>query len=94
MFQDALEVEKNMMASGKIMQKVETRKAREENVLFASTAASSSNAIKFEMMLKTMEKLMDRMTIYNRPLNREQNEPQLRNPNFRRPNPPPPPQIR
>ena len=46
------------------------------------------------MMLKTMEKLMDRLTMDNRPLNREHNEPQIRNPNFRRPNPPPPPQIR
>ena len=46
------------------------------------------------MMLKTMENLMDRLTIYNKPLNREQNEPQIRNLNFRRRNPPPPPQIR
>ena len=84
-----------MMASGKIKQKVETykRKAREENVSFASVVVSS-NDVKFEMMLKTMEKLMDRMTMDNIPLNREHNEPQIRNPNFRRFNPPPPPQIR
>ena len=95
MFQDALELEANMMASGKIKQKVETykRKARDENVPSAS-AVVSSNDVKFEMMLKTMEKLMDRVTVGNRPLNREQNEPQIRNPNFKRPNPPPPPQIR
>ena len=37
---------------------------------------------------------MDRLTMDNRPLNKEQNEPQIRNPNFRRPNPSPPPQIR
>ena len=35
------------------------------------------------MMLKTMEKLMDKMTLESRPANREQNEPQIRNPNFR-----------
>ena len=95
MFQDSLEVEANMMASGKIKQKVETykRKAREEIVPFAS-AGASSNDVKFEMMLKTMEKLMDRMTVDNRPLNKEHNEPQIRNTNFRRPNPPLSPQIR
>ena len=68
MFQDALEVEANMIASGKIKQKVETRKAREENV---RSTATSSNDVKFEMMLKTMEKMMDRMIVHNRPLNRE-----------------------
>ena len=46
------------------------------------------------MILKTMEKLIDRLTVDNGPLNKEQNEPKIRNPNFRRPNPPPPPQIR
>ena len=43
-------------------------------------------------MLKTMEKLMDRLTMDNRGFNREQADPQIRNPNFRRPNPPVPPQ--
>ena len=64
MFQDALEVEENMMASGKIKQKVETdkRKAKEENVPSAS-AIVSSNDVKFEMMLKTMDKSMDRITV-------------------------------
>ena len=37
---------------------------------------------------------MDRLTIDNRGFNREQSEPQIRNPNFRRPNPPVPPQNR
>ena len=77
------------------MQKVKTekRKAREENVPSAS-AVVSSNDVKFEMILKTMEKLMDRLTVDNGPLNIKHNEPQIRNLNFRRPNPPPPPQIR
>ena len=84
-----------MMESGNINQNVETnrRKVREENVPSAS-AVASSNDVKFEMMLKTMEKLMDRMTVDNGPLNREQNEPQIKNPNFRSPNPPPLPQNR
>ena len=46
------------------------------------------------MILKEMEKIMDKMNVDNMPLNREQNEPQIRNLNFRRPNPPQPPQIR
>ena len=93
MFQVDIEVEENMMASGKVNQKVEIRKAREENVPSAS-ASSSSNDVKFEMMLKIMEKLMDMITVDNRPLNKEKNEPQIRKPKFRMPYPPPPPQIR
>ena len=57
-------------------------------------AASSPNDVKFEMMMKTMERLMDSITVDNIPLNIEHDEPQIRNPNFRRPNPPPPPQFR
>ena len=64
-----------MMTSGKIKQKVETYKGkdREENVPSASVVASS-NDVKFEMMLKTMDKLMDKMTIENKPLKREKKE--------------------
>ena len=52
------------MASGKIKQKVETykRKAREENVPCAFVV-SSSNDVKFETMMKTMDKLMDRISV-------------------------------
>ena len=85
MFTDALEVEANMMASGKMKHRDIDRRKKEEN--FPSTS-SSTNDVKFEMMLKTMEKLMDRLTMDNRGFNREQAEPQIRNPNFRRPNPP------
>ena len=92
MFTDALEVEANMMASGKMKQRdIDRRKIREENM---PSTSSSVNDIKFEMMLKTMEKLMDRLTVDNRSFNREQYEPQIKNPNFRRPNPPIPPQNR
>ena len=84
MFIDALEVEANMMACGKIKPRAEVdrRKGREE--AHPTTSASSSNDIKFEMMLKTMEKLMDRLMVEAKPTNQEQNEPQIRNPNFRR----------
>ena len=71
MFQYNLEVEDNMMASGKIKLKLETdkKKDREENAP-STSAVVSSNDVKFEMILKTMEKLMDRLTIDNGPLNR------------------------
>ena len=53
MFTDALEVEANMMACGKIKPRVEVdrRKAREE-IIPSTSSASSSNDIKFEMQLK------------------------------------------
>ena len=88
MFQDALEVEVNMMASRKIRQKMETRKDRDDG---PSTSVASANDRKFEMMLETIEKLMDKLSMDNGSLSSEENEPQFRNPNFRRPNPPQPP---
>ena len=90
MFTYALEVEANMMASGKMKHRDIDRRKKDENFPFAS----STNDVKFEMMLKTMEKLMDRLTMENRGFNREQSDPQIRNPNFRRPNPPVLPQNR
>ena len=68
-----------MMECGKMRHRMETdkRKIREELVP-STSAASSSSDIKFEMILKEMEKLI----VYNRSLNREQNEPQIRNLNF------------
>ena len=48
---------------------VDRRKGREE--MSSASAASSSNDIKIEMMLKTMEKLMDRLNMDSRPVNRE-----------------------
>ena len=84
MFTDTLEVEANMMTCGKIKPRVEVdrRKGREET--HPTTSTSSFSDVKFEMMLKTMEKLMDRLRVEAKPINRDQNEPQIRNPNFRR----------
>ena len=72
-----------MMACGKIKPRadIDRRKGREE--AHPSTSASSCRDIKFELMLKTMEKLMDKLMVEARLTNREQNEPQIRNPNFR-----------
>ena len=56
MFADALEVESNMMSCGKIKQRVDVdrRKGREE-IMPSTSSASSSNDIKFEMMLKQLK---------------------------------------
>ena len=68
MFIDALEVEANMMASGKMKERNIDRRKKEENM---PSTSSSATDIKFEMMLKIMEKLMDRLTMDNRSFNRE-----------------------
>ena len=86
MFKDAIEVEANVMSSGKIKQKYETyrRKVREEN----QSSKSSSIAAKFDVRTRTMEILMDRLALDNRPKNRDQPEPWNINPNFRSRAPP------
>ena len=95
MFTHSLEVEANMEACGNIKQRVEVDRGKgREETMPSTSSTSSSNDVKFEMMLKTMEKLMDRLAVDNRPFNIEQHELQIRNPNFRSPNPPAPPQIR
>ena len=66
---------------------VDRMKGREE--IHPTSSTSSSSDVKFEMMLKTMEKLMDWLTVEAKPVNREENEPQIRNTNFRRLIPPP-----
>ena len=71
MFSDALKVEANMMACGKIKlrAKIDRRKGREE--AHPTTSASSSSDMKFEMMLKNMEKLMDKLTVETKLMNQE-----------------------
>jgi hypothetical protein len=83
MMNDAIEVEVNLMASRKIKNKVETEKnkVKEEN----QPSSSQSSDAKLDMMVKTMEKLVERLTLDNRLVTRERQEPQIRNPNFRRP---------
>ena len=69
MFKDALEEEANLMASGKMKQRVEVdrRKTREEN----QPSTYSSTYAKFDIMMKTMERLMDRLVLDSRPPNRD-----------------------
>ena len=83
MFKYALEVEDSLMASCKMKQRseVDRRKTMEEN----QPSNSSSTNAKFDIMMKTMERLIDRLALDNMPPNRDQPEPQIRNPNFRIP---------
>ena len=68
MFQYALEVESNIVDSGKINHRVEKRKIKEYG---PSTFVASSNNLRFEMMMKIVEKIMDRMTVDNILLHKE-----------------------
>ena len=84
MMDDAIEVEVNLLASNKTKQNNENRRVKEEAQ--ASTSQFSAD-IKLDIMMKTMERLMDRLSVDDRGhnQNREHNEPQIKNPNFKHP---------
>ena len=94
MMEDAIEVEFNFLASNKTKQKGENRRVKEEAQ--ASTSQSSAD-IKMDFMMKAMERIIDRLSVDDRgqTTNKECNEPQIRNPNFKQPRQlaPLPPQI-
>jgi hypothetical protein len=91
MMDDSIELEVNLIASNKTKQINETRRVKEEEPQ-ASTSQSSLDA-KFNMMIKTMEKLMDKLFADDKNQMKNQNEPQARNPNFKRQQGPPVPQV-
>jgi len=91
MMDDAIEVEVNLTTSNKTKQKNETKRFKEEEP-HASTSQSSSDS-KFNMMMKTMEKLMDKLSADDKNQTENQNEPQVRSPNFRRQQGPHVPQV-
>ena len=74
MMDDSIEVEVNLLASNKIKQKLESRRVKEE----AQTSTSqSSTDVKMDLMMKAMERLIDRLSIDDRGQteNKECNEP-------------------
>ena len=91
MMDAAIEVEVNLLASHKTKQRNETKRVKEETQ--ASTSLSNSN-VKFNVMMKAMEKLMNKLSVDDKNHVRHQNDPQIRNPNFRRKQGPHVPQIR
>ena len=64
-----------MMVSEKIRKNMETRKVQEDGL---STSIAFTNDVKFEMMLKMIENMMDKFSIDNGSFNREQNEPKIK----------------
>ena len=73
---DAVKVEVNMIAAKN--SKMGKTKLKEED-------KPSTSDDKFDSMMKTMEKLMDRLALGNTFVPPTQHEPQFRNPQFRRP---------
>jgi len=75
---NVVEVEVNMMASGKIKPTFNLGDKRPQGDVHPSTSRSSDD--KFDMMMKTMEKLMERMSwgTYMFPENRTTHLPQIR----------------
>jgi hypothetical protein len=70
MMSDAIEVEVNLMASGKIKYNSDRDMNKVQDKAQPSTSQSSEE--RFELMMKTMEKLMERMSLDNKPNTREQ----------------------
>jgi hypothetical protein len=65
MMSDAIEVEVNMMASGKIKQIFNRGDKKPQGDAQPSTSRSSDD--KFDLMMKTMEKLVEIMSMGNKP---------------------------
>jgi hypothetical protein len=77
MMNDAIEVEVNLMASGKIKSDSDRDMNKAQDKAQPSTSQTSEE--RFEMMMKTMEKMMERMALDNSPNTREQDDGPHRN---------------
>ena len=73
MMNDSIEVEVNLMASQKMNQRTKTEKNKFKEESQPST--SQYLDVKLDMMLKNMEKLVDKLLLDNKPTNKEQEEP-------------------
>jgi hypothetical protein len=80
MMSDTIEVEVNLMASGKIKQNFDINGKKPQGDVHHSTSRSSDE--KFYLMMKTMEKMMERISMDNKPTAREKNDFQPINQNF------------
>ena len=69
------------MTSGNIKHRVDDEKNKGKEEIQPSTFADA----KFDQMMRNMEKLVDNMSLENKPTSIEPIEPHIRNPNFRRP---------
>jgi hypothetical protein len=82
MMSHAIEVEVNLMASGKIKHNPDRDVKKVQREAQPSTSQSSDE--KFYLMMKTMERFIERMPLENKPATRDQTDFQPRNQNFRR----------
>lgn len=82
MMNDAIEAGVNLTTSGKMKQKLdfERKKVRDG----AQPSSSHSSYDIFDNMIKTMEKIMEILVVGDRPIVTQQQDPQMKNPNFRR----------
>jgi hypothetical protein len=78
MMTDAIEVEVNLMASGKMKANSGRNINRTQDK--AQTSTSQTPEERFEAMMRNMERMMERMTLGNRPNPREQADGPPRNP--------------
>jgi hypothetical protein len=79
MMSDAIKVEVNLMASGKIKQSFNRGRRKPQGDAQPSTSRPSED--KFNLMMKRMEKLMEIMSLGNKPATQEQHDPHPRNQN-------------
>ena len=91
MMDDATEVEVNLSTSNKNKQKNETKRVKEEEPR-ASTSSFNLD-VKHDTMMKAIERLMVKLSLDDKNQTKNQHEPQVRNPNFRRQQGPPIPQV-
>ena len=91
MMDDATGVEVNLSASHRHKQRHETKRVKDEEPQ-ASTSSSNSD-VKHDAMMKALERLMAKLSSYDKNQTKNQHEPQVRNPNFRRKQGPPIPQV-
>jgi hypothetical protein len=71
---NAIEVKVNMLASRKIKQRFNRGDKKPQGDVQPSMSRSIDD--KFKLMMKTMEKLMEKMYVGNIPATREQHDPQ------------------
>ena len=87
MMDEATEVEVNLSTSHKNKQRHETKRVKDEEPQ-ASTSSSNTD-VKHDTMMKALETLMIKLSLDDKSQTKNQREPQVRNPNFRRQQGPP-----
>ena len=88
---DATEVEVKLSTSNKNKQRHETKRVKEEEP--QASTSSLNSYVKLDTMMKAMERLMVKLSSDDKNQMKNQNEPQVGNPNFKREQGPHVPQV-